>query len=562
VTPDDPEAIDWHWSTVLLGGPVPEPSGQVAASADVAPVVPGQGGFRRLGHGVAWRTRRVRNRVRWIRRAVARRGLTWLHDVRTARADPTRSILREWVSALSSRRTVRTVADELRVAGRFAIDPASGIVRSSFGVFDRAGASGATVVRLSSTVLRPASVRPASFWLATSSGDVWLGAHEPHVHPPVATTRRRLGPVTGFDDVVGRLPTRRRARASALRAATRLGVIDCSSTAVSGPDAARAALDLIGVGALLGAQRVPGDVAVLLGPDLSAAIEAVPVDRPLTDAERERWSVAQRRIVYRRHSVYRALAEVGHACGNPVPPDPSVSVLMATNRPDMVTFAVEQMVDQGHPDIEILIGLHCVEAPEYVRGKIRELVPDATVFDFGADTDLGQVLDSLARRASGTLVTKWDDDDWYAPHHVSDLVDAMRYSGATLVGKAAEYIHLGALDITIRRFATGSERFSTTIAGGTLMTSRRTLSEIGGWPSGPKRVDRLLIDRITETGGSVYRLHGDGYLLRRSPDPTSHTWQAGDSYFLGQAVDQRPGLDLDFAGIVPVSASGESDLRR
>ena len=41
-----------------------------------------------------------------------------------------------------------------------------------------------------------------------------------------------------------------------------------------------------------------------------------------------------------------------------------------------------------------------------------------------------------------------------------------------------------------------AETFSTTIAGGTLMLTRSLLDEVGGWPAGPRRVDRLLIDAV------------------------------------------------------------------
>jgi hypothetical protein len=116
------------------------------------------------------------------------------------------------------------------------------------------------------------------------------------------------------------------------------------------------------------------------------------------------------------------------------------------------------------------------------------------------------------------------------------------------VAKAAEFVYLESLDLTVRRFATGSERWSTTVAGGTMLLTRDELHQVG-WADAPRRIDRLLIDAIEGRGGTVYRTHGFGYVLRRrSAALGSHTWQAGDAYFLRQSVDQRPGLDLAFAG--------------
>ncbi len=82
------------------------------------------------------------------------------------------------------------------------------------------------------------------------------------------------------------------------------------------------------------------------------------------------------------------------------------------------------------------------------------------------------------------------------------------------------------------------------------MLTRSLLDEVGGWPAGPRRVDRLLIEAVEAVGAPIYRMHGLGYLLRRDSRATNHTWLAEDDYFLAQAVDQRPGLDLEFAGVI------------
>jgi hypothetical protein len=60
--------------------------------------------------------------------------------------------------------------------------------------------------------------------------------------------------------------------------------------------------------------------------------------------------------------------------------------------------------------------------------------------------------------SSGALISKWDDDDWYGSEHLLDLVTALEYSGADLVGKAAERIYLAKHGMTVRRNNKGSEQ--------------------------------------------------------------------------------------------------------
>ena len=56
------------------------------------------------------------------------------------------------------------------------------------------------------------------------------------------------------------------------------------------------------------------------------------------------------------------------------------------------------------------------------------------VVPVGEDAVFGDVLNAAVEAADGDLVLKMDDDDWYAPDFVADLLRARAYSGAELVG--------------------------------------------------------------------------------------------------------------------------------
>jgi hypothetical protein len=134
-----------------------------------------------------------------------------------------------------------------------------------------------------------------------------------------------------------------------------------------------------------------------------------------------------------------------------------------------------------------------------------------------------------------------DDDDWYTPEHLWDLVRAMDYSGAGLVGKAAEFVYLEELDITIRRMVEGAETYGNrNLASGTFLIKRTTLDTIGGWRRIRRTEDRGLIADVLAAGESIYRTFGHGYLLNRHG--RGHEWEADVRYFQEQAqltVDGR-----------------------
>ena len=147
--------------------------------------------------------------------------------------------------------------------------------------------------------------------------------------------------------------------------------------------------------------------------------------------------------------------------------------------------------------------------------------PESTLF--------GDVLHAAATAAEGDVILKMDDDDWYAPDAIADLLRARAYSGAELVGMPAEFHYLEERDLTVRR-GHSSEVYATFVAGGTMMVDRAMLREVGGFRSVRKYVDAQLLAAVRAAGGSIYRTHGLGYLLRRTP--SGHTWQVDLDYLL------------------------------
>jgi len=268
--------------------------------------------------------------------------------------------------------------------------------------------------------------------------------------------------------------------------------------------------------------------------------------------QREAFSVAMRRVALRDHSlrarVRQLLAPTG-LCG---PPLPVVTILLATRRPDRVAEAIDAVAGQTYPRLELMLALHGDGFDRIgIDRRLDDLEHPARVVEAPGNLPLGTVLNAAAAESSGSLLTKFDDDDLYGPEHLWDLVLAHEYSRADLVGKGAEFVYLEGSDVTLHRWRGGGERYITTqaIAGGALMITRHCFDAVLGWRPIPRSVDQALIADVVGGGHRAYRTHGMGYVLVRHGE--GHTWQAGDDYFLAQAHETRPGLDLGFAGIAP-----------
>jgi hypothetical protein len=286
-----------------------------------------------------------------------------------------------------------------------------------------------------------------------------------------------------------------------------------------------------------------------LGDRLTGLLTAIDEDRLADPTYRESMSVAQRRATHADHALPARLRQIRVAAGLPVMPTPTVSVVAATNRPSMLDRIIANVALQDHPSLELVLALHGDGFP-----TADPATPDdmpLTVLRFPADAVFGHVLSEASARAGGEWVTKMDDDDWYGAEHVSDLVMAAGYTGADLVGKGSEFVYLEGSDVTIRRGLGAGEAPSRTLSGGTLLVRSSVLRDIDGWRGLPRGVDVALIDDVASAGGTLWRTHPFGYLLRRTTG--KHTWTVDERYFERQAEQRWDGLALDVAGVCEVS---------
>ncbi|MER7207230.1 glycosyltransferase [Streptosporangium sp. NPDC000239] len=297
----------------------------------------------------------------------------------------------------------------------------------------------------------------------------------------------------------------------------------------------------------------------LLGAELADLLDGFSVSR-LTDAlDREQYSVRLRRLALDLHGVEGRWRSLAAARGLRVPGPGTVSVLLCTRRPDMVGFALRQAGRQRGPEVEVVLTLHGFRAdhPD-VAAAVAAHKGTITVIEADARMVFGEALNQAAERASGAWLTKMDDDDWYGPGHLSDLLLAQRYSGADLVGSAPEFVYLERIGVTVRRDM-ATELYTGVVAGGTMLLSRAAFDNAGGFRPIPRTVDGQLLQSVTAAGGRVYRTHGLNYILRRR-EASGHTWQEPINAFLRSFRRQWRGFHANpLMETEALSTTGERD---
>ena len=530
-------------------------AGAVRSPADAARLVRTVGAWfvRAVGWRLRWIAWRARRAAWWARRAAWRARRAAL-QVRRAVLRAVRRAVRRGVKRRHRPTTIRPATYRLGPSIA-ACGPRSAAVFAAWMRLHTESSAPAQVVLCDERPL-PSTWTPRAGAAVISLGDVAPTAATPafdaeQVNParwPEALKRTAaLGPKKALP--TGHTASRRVDAANLARARRYHHVVDVAAYHANAQARAAAVAALAASGAVVHLSDGGVEVAGLLGERLFALVTDPRIETA-SEAEREALSVEMRREALRTHSLRARARQLCEAASLNVGGLPRVSVLLATRRPDRVAEAIASVTAQTYPCVELVLAAH---GDGFDRARLEALASDsgtdARVLLVPAGRVLGEVLNEALEHSRGELITKFDDDDFYGPEHIWDLVLAHEYSRASLVGKAAEYVYLEGADRTLRRFRGGAERFGSklTLAGGAMIIARSDLDAVVGWQPVPSGVDRALMKDVVDGGGQLYRTHGRGYLLVRHA--RGHTWEADDEYFLEQAVEVRDGCDLRFAGV-------------
>lgn len=256
---------------------------------------------------------------------------------------------------------------------------------------------------------------------------------------------------------------------------------------------------------------------------------------------------AQRKI-WNEHT-YRNRAETIvsklHLLSDSANTEPRISVICSSNRPSNIDHFIAQVAQQSYTNIEVLFLAHGFE-PEGIAAKFEDAgLQNVTILQRGTEAPLGECLNALVNEAQGDYIAKFDDDDYYLEEYLADLVNAARYSGADILGKAAIYFYLTGTNTLSLRWPHKELTWYHFVAGATLFCRASVLKKLKFGELGTGE-DSDFLRRANAAGYSIFSSDRFNYIAARSDDTAgSQTWQISDAKILSYSKVESFGLHLD-----------------
>ncbi|MDQ0865776.1 glycosyltransferase [Arthrobacter globiformis] len=265
-------------------------------------------------------------------------------------------------------------------------------------------------------------------------------------------------------------------------------------------------------------------------PEAESLLRALHRNPELGDRQRHR---GQRRI-WREHTYEirsnQVLAAVAPQLMNGRA-RPTVSALVSTIRPWQLDHVFQTIGSQADVELELVLLCHGFEpeSDHLRRLQAEHGVEHLTLLHADRTKALGDCLNLCVTSASGEVLTKMDDDDFYASNYLSDQLYALDYSRASVVGKQAHYVHLAERNATILRFAEWEHRYTRAIMGPTIMAAAEVFRShpFADLTSGE---DTGFLRDVVRAGGTIYAADRFNFCQQRAA--TGHTWQVDEGALL------------------------------
>jgi spore maturation protein CgeB/SAM-dependent methyltransferase len=294
----------------------------------------------------------------------------------------------------------------------------------------------------------------------------------------------------------------------------------------------------------VGIRAILGGFAKVVDTEADARSE---LERLLTDdAYHRRVAHLGYREVMTNHTYTTRLASIVREAGLLAPPAerPLVSVLAATNRPDRLDNILENYRRQLHQPLELIV---LINSRRYDMNEVRqklEPIPNARVFQIPESQTLADCLNLGLEHANGSFIAKFDDDDLYGAHYLSDLLLCTRFTDAAVLGKRSYYCHLEASDQTALRFPRNIHKSVNFVHGATLLIKREVFDKLRFTPV-RQGTDTVFQKACALYGYPIYSADPYNFIHMRHADKRTHTWQIEDEELLASCTNIQSGLALD-----------------
>jgi spore maturation protein CgeB len=212
--------------------------------------------------------------------------------------------------------------------------------------------------------------------------------------------------------------------------------------------------------------------------------------------------------------------------------DPLISVILVTNRPDRLGDALKSYRRQSYANKELVLVLNHDSFDLEAAKAATESIPRCSVIRLPESETLAACLNRALDVAQGQYWAKFDDDDFYGKHYLSDSLLPFTYTDASIVGKWSYLLRFTDEPGLFLRRPRANHRYTHLVCGGTLLVERAVTEHVRFDESIPRGADSAFLRDASQAGYLIYSSDPFNFVQNRDSTGQGHTWTLDKSQLL------------------------------
>ncbi len=220
-----------------------------------------------------------------------------------------------------------------------------------------------------------------------------------------------------------------------------------------------------------------------------------------------------------------------------------VSIITPTRKPDCLENIFANYRRQNYPNKELIIVLNNNQFEVTKWLSYSQNYPNAQIHYFDRPVSLGESLNYGISRATGAYIARFDDDDYYGPEYLTDMLTYFKCTEAAVVGKTCQFVFFtGTNQLFVDRCGAGFDprsalvnfvpwyRYIDSLTGAGQVVKREVFGQIA-YPHQTIAEDRHFSRLCVQQGIRQYAADPFNYVTIRNVNAQSHTWHVDDKEY-------------------------------
>lgn len=212
----------------------------------------------------------------------------------------------------------------------------------------------------------------------------------------------------------------------------------------------------------------------------------------------------------------------------------SVSIVTCTRKPHLIKNVFKNYRNQVLEKKELIIILNRDDMDINEWKKKAEKENNVFIYQLPEEMSLGQCYNFAVEKTNYDFIATFDDDDYYAPNYLTDLMYAFLYTDADIVGKRAYYAYLEAKRLLVLRHAADEYKYiegDLFLDGGKKIMKRKVFDHVQ-YRDLSNLEDVFICQDSMQKGFKIFSADKYNLVYVRKANKNDHTWKGEDDIIL------------------------------